>query len=190
VSGYTTPRRELRDRQVETVERLLAAGAEELSEVGHDALTIRSVAARAGVSPATAYTYLASKNHLFAELFLRRLLDEPESDDSGSDPVTRVRALTRAMASMLASGPALATAVTPALLGSDPDVARLRLRIGAEFLRRFGVAVGKPADDVLIEALNLAFAGAMLQAGMGLMSYDEMGARLDAVVATIMKGHV
>ena len=101
-------RRELRDGQIETVERLLTAGAEELVEVGHDALTIRSVAARAGVSPATAYTYLASKNHLFAELFLRRLLDEPESDTSAADPVERVQALTHAMASMLASGPALA----------------------------------------------------------------------------------
>jgi AcrR family transcriptional regulator len=187
---HSTQRRELGDRQLETVERLLTAGAEELAEVGHDALTIRSVAARAGVSPATAYTYLASKNHLFAELFLRRLLDEPEVDASAADPVARVQALTRAIAALLASVPALATAVTPALLGSDPDVARLRLRIGSEFLRRFGVAVGRPADDVLVEALNLALSGAMLQAGMGVLSFDEMGARLDVVVATIMKGHV
>ena len=187
---HSTQRRELGDRQLETVERLLTAGAEELAEVGHDALTIRSVAARAGVSPATAYTYLASKNHLFAELFLRRLLDEPEADASAADPVARVQALTRAIAALLASVPALATAVTPALLGSDPDVARLRLRIGSEFLRRFGVAVGRPADDVLVEALNLALSGAMLQAGMGVLSFDEMGARLDVVVATIMKGHV
>lgn len=185
----TAPRQELRDRQVETVERLLAAGAEELAEVGHEVLTIRSVAARAGVSPATAYTYLASKNHLFAELFLRRLLDQPETDDSATDPVVRVQAVTRAMAAMLASSPALAAAVTPALLGSDPDVARLRLRIGTEFLRRFGVALSRPADDVLVDALNLAFSGAMLQAGMGVMSFDEMATRLDTVVATIMKGH-
>jgi hypothetical protein len=48
---------------------------------------------------------------------------------------------------------------------------------------------GERADGPLLEALTLAFAGALLQAGMGLMSYDEMGARLDAVVATIMEGH-
>jgi AcrR family transcriptional regulator len=186
---HSPQRRELGDRQIETVERLLAAGAEELAEVGHDALTIRSVAARAGVSPATAYTYLASKNHLFAELFLRRLLDEPEADASGADPVARVQALTRAMAAMLASAPALAAAVTPALLGSDPDVARLRVRIGTEFLRRFGVALGRPADDDLVDALNLAFSGAMLQAGMGVLTYDELGNRLDTAAATILKGH-
>ena len=67
----TVPRHSLNARQAETVERLLAAAAEELEEVGHEALTIRTVAQRAGVSPATAYTYVASKDHLFAELFWR-----------------------------------------------------------------------------------------------------------------------
>ena len=69
------PRQGLNARQAETVERLLAAGLEELRAVGHEALTIRTVATRAGVSPATAYTYLASKNHLFAELFWRFLAE-------------------------------------------------------------------------------------------------------------------
>ena len=71
-----SPRQGLNARQAETVERLLAAGPEELRAVGHEALTIRTVAQRAGVSPATAYTYLASKNHLFAELFWRFLAED------------------------------------------------------------------------------------------------------------------
>lgn len=185
----TMPRRELRDRQVETVERLLQAAAEELNDVGHEALTIRSVAARAGVSPATAYTYLASKNHLVAELFHRALLAEADLEPTGSDAVARVQSVTRGMARMLAAQPALAAAATPALLASDPDVARLRLRIGGEFTRRFSVAVGESAPAALLETLTLAFSGALLQAGMGLMTFDEMGERLDAVVATIMEGH-
>lgn len=185
----TMPRRELRERQVETVERLWQAAAEELTEVGHESLTIRSVAARAGVSPATAYNYFASKNHLFAELFHRALLDGADLEPTGTKPVARVQSVTRGMARMLAAQPALAAAVTPALLGSDPDVARLRLRIGGEFTRRFSAALGEGAPAPLLEALTLAYAGALLQAGMGLMSYDEMGERLDAVVATIMEGH-
>ena len=72
------PRRNLNPRQVETVDRLFAAGLEELRAVGHEALTIRTVATRAGVSPATAYTYLASKNHLFAELFWQFLAEDGE----------------------------------------------------------------------------------------------------------------
>ena len=77
-------RQGLNPRQAETVERLLVAGEAELDEVGPDALTIRTVAQRAGVSPATAYTYLASKHHLFAELFWRRLVTDPGPEPTGA----------------------------------------------------------------------------------------------------------
>jgi AcrR family transcriptional regulator len=183
------PRQGLRDKQVETVERLLTAGTEELDQVGHDALTIRSVAARAGVSPATAYTYFSSKNHLFAEIFLRELVRDEDWQPEGDTSVQRVQSVTREMARMLASRPAVAAAATQSLLGSDPDVGRLRLKIGGEFNRRFQAALGEGVDGPLLETLNLAFSGALLQAGVGLWSYDEVGERLDAVVATIMEGN-
>lgn len=183
------PRQELRSRRAETVERLFAAGAEELEEVGHETLTIRSVASRAGVSAATAYTYFASKNHLFAELFWRYLTEDSGAEPEGDDPVQRVQGVTRRMAARLAASPALAAAVTPSLLSSDADVDRLRLRIGGEFVARFQTALGEQADPVVLEALTLAFSGALLQAGMGVMTYTDMGERLDAVVAAILEGH-
>jgi len=183
-----SPRRGLNARQAETAERLLAAGHEELRAVGHEALTIRTVAQRAGVSPATAYTYLASKNHLFAELFWR-YLTEDEAEPTGETPVERLQSVTRHLAERLAAAPELAAAVTPALLGTDPDVERLRLRIGAEFVDRFRAALGEDADPAVLETLALAFSGALLQGGMGLMTYTELGDRLDAVVAVIMKGN-
>lgn len=185
-----SPRQGLNPRQAETAERLFAAGLEELEAVGHDALTVRTVAQRAGVSPATAYTYLASKNHLFAELFLRYLVADEDRVATGDSPLARVQSLTRHLAERLAAAPALAAAVTPALLGSDPDVERLRLRIGAEFVDRFRAALGDGADPVVVETLTLAFSGALLQAGMGLMTYPELADRLDPVVAVIMKGHL
>ena len=131
-------------RQAETVERVFAAGLAELRLVGHEALTVRSVAARAGVSPATAYTYLASRNHLFAELFWRHLAHTPDVEKAGSR-VERVQAAVRSLTTRIAEEPALAAAVTPALLGSDSDVERLRLRIGAEFAARFEAALGDGA---------------------------------------------
>jgi AcrR family transcriptional regulator len=184
----SVPRRELNARQAETVDRLLRAGAEELRSVGVDALTIRTVALRAGVSTATAYTYFASKNHLFAELFWRALVSQPRPTLEGT-AVERLCGVTRQMAAMLAESPALAAGATSALLGTDPDVERLRLRIGTEFVARFREALGEDPDNDVLDALALAFSGAMLQAGMGLMTYTEMGERLDAVVAAILKGH-
>ena len=174
-----------------TAERLLEAGREELRAVGHQTLTIRMVAQRAGVSSATAYTYLESKNRLYAELFWRFLVEDEQAPE-GADAVARVRSVTRNLANRLAEAPELAAAVTPALLGPDPEVDELRLRIGADFVRRFRGALGdpdNPADPAVLEALALAFSGALLQAGMGLMTYAEMADRLDSVVAVIMKGN-
>jgi AcrR family transcriptional regulator len=172
-----------------TAERLLEAGREELRAVGHQTLTIRTVAQRAGVSSATAYTYLESKNRLYAELFWRFLVEDVASGPEGTDPVARVQWVTRNLGSRLAQAPELASAVTPALLGADPEVDELRLRIGAELVRRFQVALGPDGDPALLEALALAFSGALLQAGMGLMTYAEMADRLDSIVAVIMKGN-
>ncbi|QWF20976.1 TetR family transcriptional regulator [Nocardioides sp. LMS-CY] len=183
-----SPRQGLNRRQAETVERLLAAGHEELGAVGHEALTVRTVAHRAGVSPATAYTYLASKNHLFAELFWR-FLAEDAHEPTGADVVERLQSVTRHLTRRLAEEPELAAAVTSALLGSDPDVERLRLRIGGELVARFRTALGADADPVVVETVALAFSGALLQGGMGLMTYTEMGERLDAIVAVIMRGN-
>ncbi len=184
------PRRQASARQAETVDRLLTAGAQELRATGHEGLTMRGVAARAGTSPATAYTYFASKNHLFAELFWAALAATESVEPTGGAPLDRLRAELRGMVTLLVERPELAAAVTTSLLSSDPDVERLRLLIGGEFLARFRRALGEPADDVLLETLALAFAGALLQAGMGLMTYAEMGDRLDAVVATILRGNL
>jgi AcrR family transcriptional regulator len=189
--GTLTPnlRQGLNARQAETVERLLVAGEAELDEVGPDALTVRTVAHRAGVSPATAYTYLASKHHLFAELFWRRLVTDPGPEPSGGTATERIQTFTRHMAQLLGRSPHLAAAANLALLGTDPEVERLRLVIGAEFVQRFRDAIGGPVDPRVLEALTFAFSGALLQAGMGLVTYDDLGKRLDDVVAVIMEGH-
>ena len=187
-------RRGLNQRQTETVERLWDAGLAELREVGHEALTIRTVALRAGVSAATAYTYLSSKSHLFAELFWRHLVqDETAGVPVGGSVIARVQAVTRETTARIVTEPELAAAVTPALLGNDPDVARLRLRIGAEFVRRFEAALAGPergpVDPALLEALVLAFSGALLNAGMGIFTYAEMADRLEPAVAVIVRGN-
>jgi len=182
-------RQGLNPRQAETVERLLAAGEAELDDVGPEGLTIRTVAQRAGVSPATAYTYLASKHHLFAELFWRRIVQDPGPVPEGATATARIQAFTRHTAAMLGRSPHLATAANIALLGTDPEVERLRVVIGARFVQRFRDAIGGPVEPRVLEALTFAFSGALLQAGMGLITYDDLGDRLDDVVAVIMEGH-
>lgn len=184
------PRRGLNARQAETVEKLMTAGLDEVREVGHDALTIRTVAQRAGVSPATAYTYLSSKNHLFAELFWRRLVREQPAVSADPDPAVRLKQTIADLAAQIEDEPALAAAVTPALLGSDPDVDRLRLRIGAEFVRRFEAALtdgDRPVDPAVLDVLVLAWSGALLQAGMGVIEYADLAGTLGSVVDVVLR---
>ncbi|WP_141015398.1 TetR/AcrR family transcriptional regulator [Nocardioides sambongensis] len=190
---YEAPRRGLNPRQVETVQKLMAAGLAELRETGRDAMTIRTVAQRAGVSPATAYTYLSSKNHLFAELFWRHLAADQEAPVAGTGVRERLGATFEALTSRIVEEPELAAAVTPALLGSDPDVERLRLRIGGEFVNRFERALrnpeapDEPVDPAVLDALVLIWSGALLQAGMGVIGYDDIAERLASVVSVLLR---
>ncbi|WP_460716293.1 TetR/AcrR family transcriptional regulator [Nocardioides dilutus] len=186
----TLPRQELNARQAETVEKLLTAAADELRTVGPESVTVRTVAGRAGVSPATAYTYFASRNHLFAELFWRKVLLEHPVEIVGTTPLERVQSVTRQLSAVLAESPHLAAAANHALLGTDPDVERIRTVIGLDMFARFRAALGDSSGhEDLVDALVMVQIGTLLQTGMGLISYDDLAARFDALVATVMKGH-
>jgi len=179
-------RRELNPRQAETVEKVLAAALDELRAVGFDGLTIRTVAGRAGVAPATAYTYFASKNHLVAEVFWRRLNERPRVEASKKSPLDRVIAVFDDLAVFLAAEPELASAVTMALLGTEPDVMHLRVMIGTEINTRIQDALGPTIPHAVVDALSLAWAGALLQAGMGHARVEAIGTRLASVARLLL----
>jgi len=166
-------------KQADTVDRLGRSAVDVLSREGFAGLTIRMVAAEAGVGAATAYTYFSSKEHLVAEVFWRRLATTPAPPNESPDPVARVTAVLRHIALLVADEPELAGAVTNALLGKDPDVDYLRLKIGAEINRRLAQALGPDADPGVVDSLELLYAGALVRAGMGYASYQQIADLLD-----------
>jgi AcrR family transcriptional regulator len=181
-------RRGLDGRQAVRVGALVDATVAELRAHGYDGLTVRNAARRAGVAPATAYTYFGSKDHLVAEVFWRRLDALPlTAIDGRRTPLARVTAVLRDLALAIAAEPALAAASTTAVLANDPDVHRLRNRIGAVFNSRIAAALGDDADPAVLRALNLALAGALLQAGMGYFSYAELADRMDEVATVLLE---
>jgi AcrR family transcriptional regulator len=183
------PRRALSDRRARTVERLTEAAVAELVEVGYGALTVRGVAKRAGVAAATAYTYFASKEHLVAEVFWRRFLAQPEPDPADPRPTAeRVGAVVNAFALVVADQADLSAACTVAVLADDPDVAYLRERIGVELHRRLTVALGPAADAAVVQTLQFATSGALLQAGTGHLAHGELPAVLARIVAVVLGG--
>lgn len=180
-------RRRLTGKQADTVDKLTKAAMEVLSREGFTGLTIRMVAAAAGVGTATAYTYFSSKEHLVAEIFWRRLraCAAPASDDP--DPTVRVVAELRGIALLVADEPELSGAVTSALLGRDPDVQHLRTRIGIEIRQRLTHALEPEPDPEIVESLELLYAGALVRAGMGYESYSDIADRLERSALLVLK---
>jgi AcrR family transcriptional regulator len=189
LASIESPRRRLTARQADTVERLSDAALEEITAVGYDGLTVRNVARRAGVAAATAYTYFGSKDHLVAEVFWRRLraLPAPKVNRRAS-AAHRVGGALRDITGLVAEEPELAAAATVAMLAAEPDVKHLRDRIGADIRNRVAAALGDDADPDVVRALDFAVSGAMLQAGMGHLSYDELPDRVAAAAALMVRG--
>jgi AcrR family transcriptional regulator len=180
-------RRHVSERQDDTVERLTDAAVEEVRGTGYEGLTVRNVARRAGVAPATAYTYFASKDHLVAEVFWRRMQRQaPTPPDRRRTPDARVSAAIAGIAAVVTDEPELAAACTTALLAGDPDVARLREEIGLEMTDRLRTALGEDAEADVLDALSLALSGAMLQAGMGYFPHAELADRMARVTRLVL----
>jgi AcrR family transcriptional regulator len=187
-------RRRLTARQADTVRRITEAGVEEVRESGYENLSIRDVARRAGVAPATAYTYFGSRDHLLAEIFWRRLSALPPvgarggpGDDAEPSPAAgrkvEVIAVLRELALLVSEEPELAAGCTAAMFGSEPDVRQLRLYIGQQIHERIEAAAGRSPQGRLLE---LAFFGAMVEAGLGYTTYEHVADRLAEAVELIM----
>lgn len=174
-------------RQAETVRKLTDAAITEVASVGFDALTVRSVAKRAGVAPATAYTYFASKEHLLTEAFWRQLSVLPEPDvDGRRTPTARVIEALSDMSRLFVEMPELVSACTVAMVADDPEVRHLRDRFAYEIHRRFVAALGDDADPRVLEALDLAMAGALLRAGTGHMSHADVPSKMGEVASLLV----
>ena len=176
----------LSERQSATVAELIDAGVDELRERGYEQLSLRAVAARAGVTHTTAYAYFTSKAHLVAAIYWRRLQAMPRPAEGGGDSLdSRIRHALEGPALILSDEPELAQAALAALLTSDREVARLRDMIGADLGERVVLAVGPDADPHLADAILLAFSGAMLQAGMGYFDFSEVVRRMHTVAGLL-----
>jgi AcrR family transcriptional regulator len=197
-------RRRLTLRQVAVVEQLVEAAADEARDQGYEGLTVRNVARRAGVAPATAYTYFASKDHLLAEVLWRRLqaLPVPEAHRvpdgtgaagppgpvGGAGPTERVVAELRVLGLFMADDPTLAAACTTALLGSGPEVRALRVLFGTALHERLSNALGDDGDEAVLRSLDLAYSGAMLWAGMGHIRFEDVPDALADAARLVLRG--
>lgn len=182
-------RRQLSDRQIQTVQRLLDAAFDELVAAGYDELTVRRVAKRAGVTPATAYTYFESKEHLVAELFWRRYASHATDVDPAEPLEARLVAVLADFTLTVANETELSAACTVAILANSPEVAALRARIGGELHRRLVAASEGALSRPQLQTLELATGGALLQVGTGHLGYEGLPAVLHDLITTVAGAH-
>ena len=175
-------------RQEETIRKVLDAAVQLLRETSYSNLTMRMVAARAGLAPATAYTYFRSKNALIAEVYLRLVREVPLFTDVNQTTQQRVTAQLRELSLLVADEPELAAAATTALMGNEPEVRGIRDKIGMEVHRRIASALGPGAWPEVLATLELIFYGALVHAGTRSATYYQMADRLDSVIALVMGG--
>lgn len=173
---FELPRRQPSARRGQNAIRLLEAVPGVIAETGYDGLTVRGVAAAAGVSGQTAYNYFSSKEHLVASVFLHRLATQPPFEvDVAKQPLrARVEAATASIALAVADEPELSAGVTTALLAHDVDVVAVRDQIGTTFAERLALACG---DDVPAEAqfaLTAMLIGTLLMAGLQTLDYHAL----------------
>ncbi len=173
-------------RQEETFRKVVSAAREMLRETSYADLTVRAVAARAKVAPATAYTYFSSKNHLIAEVYLDLVKQAPFFTDVNDTQLSRVQQTLRSLALVIADEPEVAVACTTAVLSNDAGVRPVRDRIGAQIHKRIKSALGPDADHRIVSALEMTYYGALVHAGSGALTYHQVADRMAYVVGLIL----
>jgi hypothetical protein len=136
--------------------------------------------------------YFSSKEHLLAEVYWRTLQSLPPVPDDDRAPADRVVEVLREIVLIAAAEPDLAAAATVSLLDSSPDVHHLRARVGLTIRKRLVAALGPAAGvgrgETVLTALEFAYSGAMIHAGMGFTTYEEVADRLADTARLILKG--
>lgn len=151
-SGAEVVVRPLSATQSATRHRLLDAARALATEGGYEAVGMRSVAARAGVSAPTAYLYFSSKDHLLVDVLVE-LVGQTTATLSarpklGRSAVERAVATLRRAVQNVEKEPDLYVALTRAYIAGSVAVAHARDALESSTRRWIDLALG---DDELAD---------------------------------------
>lgn len=164
-----------------TREKLVAAVIDLATEGGYDAVGIRPVAARAGVSVPTAYQHASSKDELLVEALMALGARSTEGvrarAPEGADPATRMVGVFGRILRQAAAKPLLYQALYRAYVAHAPALAALDGQVGfgperaawiGETLRAGDTGGHSEADlDAAAAILSCLFLGAMTSVAAG-----------------------
>ena len=181
-------RRHLSERQAEVMERLLAAAAEEAEDRPYAEISVRTIAKRAGVAPATAYTYFSGKDHLLAEVLWRCVQESPHLVDLNARPARAGGGRRRApwVSRPWARPPS--PCARRHCWATARRQARARPYRGRDRAPAVAAALGTDADPAVLPVLQVTYTGALLSAGMGHLDFDAVPALMADATALLTAG--
>ncbi len=184
--------RPLSPTQAATRRKLLDAARGLATADGYDAVTIRTVAAAAGVSAPTAYQYFTSKDHLLVDVLVDlvgdttgSLADRPVAGATAAD---RAAATLRRAVDRVEQAPALYVALTRAYLSGGPDVAHARSAMEGSTRRWIELALdGTPPDPDLQDVLESLLFAHMVGLVTGRRTPATIAEDLERAVRTVLE---
>ena len=186
--------RPLSRTQVATRRRLLDAARELASEGGYDAVGMRALAERAGVSAPTAYQYFASRDHVLVELLVEINVGTTEAitarPSRRRDPVERTVATLRRAVQHVGSEPNLFVAMTRAYISGAPEVRHARGAMQTSMRVWIDSALGDtdvPDRDAVIAILEAVMFSGMVSLVMGGVSPADVGDNLERAVRRLLQ---
>jgi AcrR family transcriptional regulator len=187
--------RSLSPAQAATRRKLIDAAVALATEGGYDAVGMREVAARAGLSAATAYQYFTSKDHVLVDA-LAELAQQTTDAVDARPPERRQSVADRAAATMrravqrVEQEPDLYVALTRAYISGSPEVSHARPALEASMRRWVEAALdGSEIDgqEGVIEVLeNVLFAN-MVGLVTGGRTPAEVGPALERAVRIVLR---
>jgi AcrR family transcriptional regulator len=187
----TAPRPTQEDRRAEAEQRLLAAAAELIGEIGPSRVTLANIGERAGYSRGLATHYFGSKGAMMQRLvdsvtvdFRMEIFAESASDSALDEAVGLVRAYFHALSHPKPTNRARLVLWTDAVATGSPDTRSAMVAADHEFRDELakrverGVSSGEFAGSVDPTGLATVIIG-MLR-GVALQSMLDDGVDLDA----------
>ena len=187
--------RSLSRTQAATRRSLIDAGIALATEGGYEAVGMRQVAARSGVSAATAYQYFTSKDHLLVDALVELVSDttnaiEARPPKRSGSVADRASSALRRVVRQVERAPALYVALTRAYISGSPDVAHARGALEASTTRWIEVALAGSDvanRDGVIEVLEAVLFATMVSLVTGGTAPGDVGPALDRAVRTVLR---
>lgn len=186
--------RSLSATQSATRHRLLDAARALATEEGYEAVGMRAVAARAGVSAPTAYLYFSSKDHVLVDVLVE-LVGQTTATLSaraipGRSAVDRTVATLRRAVQNVEKEPNLYVALTRAYIAGSPEVAHARGALESSTRRWIDLALGDGElgnRDAIVRILEAVLFANMVSLVTGGRAAGEIADELELAARTVLE---